>query len=290
MIAGTGLLSASLSVDYPGRPGVLRDLRLEIGRGEIVALVGQSGSGKSTLALALLRLAGMRGARVRGRILFDGRDLTALSEREMRRVRGREIGLVLQSTVSSLNPSLPVGVQLREAWLAHCDGKESSAVRKQRWRERLARVLQDVSLPGEAAFLKLYPGELSVGLAQRVLIGMAVLHYPPLLIADEPTSALDVITQSEILGLFSQLSRRRGMAVLFISHDLLSVASLCHRVAILRDGAIVEDGPTAEIFERPRHPYTKDLIAALPRLPFAAPGRAGETTSLLLRANNACQG
>jgi ABC-type dipeptide/oligopeptide/nickel transport system ATPase component len=275
------LLSARLSVDYPRKPGVLRNVDLRVRRGEIVALVGQSGSGKSTLALALLRLLDLRGARVRGRILFGGRDLMHYRESQMRRVRGREIGLVLQSTVSSLNPSLPVGMHLREAWLAHSDRSESRAVHHRRWRERLSRALSDACLPAEEGFLRLYPSELSVGLAQRVLIAMAVLHHPPLVIADEPTSALDVITQAEILGLFADLNRRLGTAILFISHDLLSVASLCHRVAILQDGEIVEDGPTAEIFGRPRHAYTQALIAALPRLPFPAAECAGGLPRLL---------
>lgn len=281
MIDDELLLAATLSVDYPRRPGVLRNVDLRLRRGEIVALVGQSGSGKSTLALALLRLLDLRGARVHGRILFGGRDLMSCGESQMRHIRGREIGLVLQSTVSSLNPSLPVGMHLREAWLAHCDRKESAAVRRECWRQRLAQVLSDTCLPADPGFLKLYPSELSVGLAQRVLIAMAVLHHPPLVIADEPTSALDVITQAEILGLFSELNRRLGTAILFISHDLLSVASLCHRVAILRDGEIVEEGPTREIFLRPRHPYTRDLIAALPRFPFSAADSAGGLPRLL---------
>ncbi|MBI4875720.1 MAG: ABC transporter ATP-binding protein [Acidobacteria bacterium] len=267
MTGDSPLLSVSLSVDYPRKPGVLRNACLSVARGETVALVGQSGSGKSTLALALLRLLDVRGAQVRGRLRFDGRDLLAASEREMRRIRGREIGLVLQSALSSLNPLLPVGIQLREAWLAHCDRQGSAAERRERWNERLAQVLREVSLPAEAGFVKLYPSELSVGLAQRVLIAMAVLHRPALLIADEPTSALDVITQAEILRLFSELNQRHGTAILFISHDLLSVASLCHRAAILKDGEIVETNSTSEIFQRPRHPYTRDLIAALPQLP-----------------------
>lgn len=267
MTGHSPLLSFSLSVDYPRQPGVLRNASLTMERGEAVALVGQSGSGKSTLALALLRLLEARGARVSGRAMFDGRDLLAATEREMRRIRGRKIGLVLQSALSSLNPMLTVGAQLREAWLAHCERGGSAAERRQLWNARLEQVLAEVSLPRYPGFVKLYPSELSVGLAQRVLIAMAVLHRPALLIADEPTSALDVITQAEILRLFAGLNQRHSAAILFISHDLLSVAALCHRVAILKDGEIVEAGATAEIFQCPRHPYTRELIAALPRLP-----------------------
>jgi ABC-type dipeptide/oligopeptide/nickel transport system ATPase component len=253
------LLEVHVSVDYPGRPGVLRNVSLEIAPGEIVGLAGQSGSGKSTLALAALQLLGSRKAAVSGEILFRGRDLLSLKESEMRRVRGREIGLVLQSPLAALNPALQIGTQLRESWLAHADG------RKAQWDEYVRELLDSVSLPSDEAFLQRYPRQLSVGLAQRVLVASAIVHRPALLLADEPTSALDVITQSEVLELFARLSRERGMAMLYISHDLLSVAALCHRVAILHQGEIVELGETERVFQEPRHPYTRRLIAALPR-------------------------
>jgi ABC-type dipeptide/oligopeptide/nickel transport system ATPase component len=258
------LLSLSLSVDYPGRPGVIRDATIRIGRGEILGLVGQSGSGKSTIALSILRLLGIRGGSARGEIIFRGRQLMPLTERQMRHVRGREIGLVLQSPLSALNPSLRIGTQLHEAWRAHATGPADVG------RQAILKTLESVSLPSEDAFLRNYPRQLSVGLAQRVLIAMAVLHRPPLLIADEPTSALDVITQSEILALFARLNRELSMAILYISHDLLTIASLCHRVAILHDGEIVECSQTEQIFRNPKHPYTRRLIASLPGSPFAA--------------------
>ena len=251
------LLSLHVSVDYPGKPGVLRDVSLDVHRGEIVGLVGQSGSGKSTLAMAILRLLELKGGVVRGRIEFDGRDLTTLRERELRQVRGREIGLVLQSPMTALNPALRIGTQLEEAW--RCHGGDPKA-----WKARAMDLLESVSLPPEEAFLRKYPRQLSVGLAQRVLIAMAIVHRPALLLADEPTSALDLITQSEILELFGRLSRELDMAILFISHDLLAVAALCDRVAILHNGEIVEAAGSEEIFSRPRHPYTQRLIAALP--------------------------
>jgi ABC-type dipeptide/oligopeptide/nickel transport system ATPase component len=253
------LLSVNLSVDYTGKLGVLCDLALDVCHGEVVGLVGQSGSGKSTLALAILRLLDRRGGSVRGRILLNGRDLMTLGERELRRVRGKEVGLVLQSPMSALNPALRIGTQLEEAW--RCHGGDSRS-----WKERVREVLESVSLPGEEAFLRKYPRQLSVGLAQRVLIAMAILHRPALLLADEPTSALDVITQAEILELFARLSRQLDMAILFISHDLLSVARLCHRVAILHAGKIVEMAATDDIFHDPRHPYTQQLISALPTI------------------------
>ena len=250
------LLSVSISAGYTGRPDVLKDVNLEVRRGEILALVGQSGSGKSTIALAILGLLAMRGGTVRGKIIFEGADLLPLPERRLREIRGLRIALVPQSPLASLNPALKIGTQFAEAWKAH----QSSA-----WRAEALAALELASLSAE--ILDQYPRQLSVGLAQRVLIAMAILHRPALIIADEPTSALDVITQSEILSLFQDLNRRLGTSILYISHDLLSVASLSHRVAILSAGEVVETGLTEQIFASPKHPYTARLIAALPRQP-----------------------
>jgi ABC-type glutathione transport system ATPase component len=262
------LLSLNVSVDYAGKTGVLRNVTLDVYPGEIVGLVGQSGSGKSTLAMTILRLLELKGGTARGTVFFNGRDLMKLDQRELRTVRGKEIGLVLQSPMSALNPALRIGTQLREAW--RCHGGESAG-----WTRRIMELFESVSLPPEEAFLRKYPRQLSVGLAQRVLIAMSILHHPSLLLADEPTSALDVITQAEILDLFGRLSRELNMAVLFISHDLLSVARLCQRVAILHSGEIVEVAPTSQVFEAPRHPYTQRLVAALPPLGTAhTPGAA----------------
>jgi len=183
----------------------------------------------------------------------------------MRRYRGRQIALVPQSPLASLNPALRLGMHLDELWRAHQKGKQN-------W----SALMESVSLPSNADFLKKYPRSLSVGMAQRFLIGMAIMHNPPLLLADEPTSALDMITQAEVLRLFARLNRERGIAMLYISHDLASVASLCHRVAILHQGEIVENGTVAEVFREPRHPYTRQLIAAIPQpvADFAASARA----------------
>jgi peptide/nickel transport system ATP-binding protein len=259
------LLSLRLSVDYPGKPGVLRDLALDVGRQEILGLVGQSGCGKSTLALAILKLLYLKRAQARGSIHFNGRDLMALGEREVRSLRGKEIGLILQSPISSLNPALRIGTQLAEAWKVHQRGSAEEC------RQALRDALQNVSLPGEQDFFRRYPSQLSVGQAQRVLIAMALIHRPPLLIADEPTSALDLITQAEILQLFSSLSAKFGISILYISHDLLSVATIAHRVAVMHQGEIVECRRTAELFKNPSHPYTQQLIRSLPVVPqFAA--------------------
>lgn len=257
----TPLLRARLSAAYGRGPDVLRDFVLEIAPGEVVGLVGESGSGKSTVALALLRLLEFRGGAARGEIRFQGRDLMALREREMRAVRGREMALVLQSPLSALNPAMRIGSQILEGWRAHRTAKNEPA-------PDLLELLDMVNLPADASFLDRYPRQISVGQAQRVLIAMAILHRPSLLIADEPTSALDAVTQAEILKLLAGLSRRLGMSILYISHDLLSVASFCHRIAILREGRIVESAPPEEMFRDPRHPYTKTLLAAIPSIEY----------------------
>jgi len=262
------LLSAQLTVRYPGKEPVLRGVSLDIGRGEIVGLVGQSGSGKSTLAMAILGLLGRQRAIVDGSILFQGAELLTMRESEMRSLRGRSLSLVLQSPLASLNPALRIRTQLREAWRAHSDGRATAEDCDQ----AIQSALKSVSLPGgndEASkdFLRKRASQLSVGQAQRVLIAMAILHRPALLIADEATSALDVITQSEILELFARLNRETGMSILYISHDLPSVAEICQRIAILHQGEIVECGTTEQIFTAPVHPYTRRLMAALPKFP-----------------------
>src|ERR1700730_10157765 len=264
------LLSAQVTVRYPGKAPVLRGVSLEIARGEVVGLVGQSGSGKSTLAMAILGLLGgllgRQRAIVEGNIFFQGADLLAMRERELRNLRGRSLSLVLQSPLASLNPALQIRTQLREAWRAHSDGDATSGDCDR----AIQSALKSVSLPSDADdrdFLHKRASQLSVGQAQRVLTAMAIMHRPALLIADEATSALDVITQSEILQLFARLNRETGMSILYISHDLPSVAGICHRIAILHEGEIVECGPTEQIFRAPVHPYTRRLMAALPQLP-----------------------
>lgn len=256
------LLSLRLTVEYAGKTGVVRDATLQMQHGEILGLVGESGSGKTTLALSILRLLGHKGGVASGEVQFEGRDLMALSEREMRQVRGREIGLVLQSPSSSLNPALRIDAQLAEAWRAHALSRQNG------YDHHLHGLLESVCLPSEDWFLRRFPRQLSVGQAQRVLIAMAILHHPKLLIADEPTSSLDLITQSEILQLLARLNRELDMGILYISHDLLSVASFCHRIAILHEGQIVECGATEQVFRNPEHPYTRRLVSALPRNPF----------------------
>ncbi len=259
-------LSARLTVRYPGKAPVLNNIALQIAPGEVLGLVGQSGSGKSTLAMAILGLLGRQRATVEGSISFLGTDLLTLREREMRTLRGRSLSLVLQSPLASLNPALQIRTQLREAWRAH----SPSGATQEDCDRAIQLALQNVSLPSgenDRDFLLKRASQLSVGQAQRVLIAMAIMHRPALMIADEATSALDVITQSEILQLFGRLNREFGMSILYISHDLPSVAGICQRIAILHEGQIVECGSTAQIFTAPTHPYTRRLMAALPQLP-----------------------
>jgi ABC-type dipeptide/oligopeptide/nickel transport system ATPase component len=262
-VAQPALLSADVTVRYPGKPPVLRGLSLEIQKGEVLGLIGQSGSGKSTLALAILGLLGRQHATVEGSIMFQGGDLLSMSERDLRRLRGRALSLVLQSPLASLNPALRLRTQLEEAWRVH----RTASATKADCEAAIRSALASVSLPASDDFLKKRSSQLSVGQAQRVLIAMAVMHRPVLLLADEATSALDVITQSEILQLFARLNRETGMSILYISHDLPSVAGICHRIAILNNGAIVECGPTSQIFAAPSHPYTQRLMSSLPQIP-----------------------
>lgn len=255
------LLTAQISVQYGNRPPVLRDISLEIRQNEVLGLVGQSGSGKSTLAMAILGLLDRNSVRAEGSIQFESCDLLTLRERELRGLRGRKIALVLQSPLSSLNPALKIRTQLREAWRAHATGSNVDC------ENAIRSALQSVSLPASDEFLRKHPAQMSVGQAQRVLIAMAVMHRPALLIADEATSALDVITQSEILSLFRELNRNFGMAILYISHDLASVAGICDRIAILHEGQIVETGTTDQVLTCPTHEYTQRLMAAMPKMP-----------------------
>jgi ABC-type dipeptide/oligopeptide/nickel transport system ATPase component len=256
MQSNNPVLSLSISAGYAENKPVLRDLILEVREREILGLAGGSGSGKSTLALAIMRLLPPT-CTLTGEANFNGVDLLSVSESKLRRIRGREIALILQSPTAALNPMLRIGTQLREAWRAHKPGQGEN--------EEIRRTLRCVSLPDEDAFLRRYASQISVGQGQRLLIAMALLHRPAFIIADEPTSALDAVTQKEILDLLRRCNERFGTAMLVISHDLRVLESICHRVAVLDAGHIV-DCQAVDALRTSKHNLTKSLVHAAGRM------------------------
>ncbi len=231
-----------------------------VGQGETLGLVGESGSGKSVAAMSLLRLVGKPGRIAGGSIRLAGRELLALSEREMRDVRGRDISIVFQDPMTSLNPVLTIGRQLTEVL------EEQGGLSPGRARRRAVELLGEVGLPAPAKRLGDYPHHFSGGMRQRVGIAIAIACRPKLLIADEPTTALDVTIQAQILDLLRALQAELGMGVLLITHDLGVVAGMADRVAVMYGGRIVEHGPADAVFAHPGMPYTAGLLAATPRL------------------------
>lgn len=251
------LMQVHLQARY-GKRLVLRDVRFDLCAGEVLGMVGTSGAGKTTLAMAMLGLLNWRGGSSSGEVLVHGCNLLSMPQREARRMLGKTIALVPQSPTAALNAALSLRAHFVEAWRAH----ESSGERA--LDARLLQLMDEVQLPsGDKEFLRRRPGQISVGQAQRVLIALALLHRPSVVIADEPTSALDPVTQAEIVNLLRQLSRRNGTALLYISHDLVSVLQLCDRLAVLDGGVIAECMPI-EAIEQMRHPATLSLFRALP--------------------------
>ncbi|WP_179756767.1 ABC transporter ATP-binding protein [Kineococcus aurantiacus] len=243
-----------------GTAHIVNGLDLSVAAGETVAVVGESGSGKSVSVTALLGLLPGH-ARVSGRAEFDGRDLLAMSEAQLRTVRGNGIGTVFQDPMTSLNPVLTVGRQVGEGLLAH-----RAVTSKRAARERAAELLADVGLPDPRGTLDRYPHELSGGMRQRVGIAIALAGSPKLLIADEATTALDVTVQAQILELVARLQSEHGTGVVWITHDLGVVAGIADRVLVMYAGRCVEDGSVEEVFSAPAHPYTRGLLGSLPSL------------------------
>lgn len=244
---------------YRGVVKALEGVNLNVGRREIVGLVGETGSGKSVTALSILRLIDPPGEIVDGEVIFDGRDLLKLSDEEMRRVRGKEISMIFQEPTLALNPVLTVGFQLQEAI-------ETQNIPKEEAIKLAIDLLERVGLPDPERMFKSYPHELSGGMAQRAIIAMALAMKPKLLIADEPTSSLDVTIQAQILELIKKPVQDIGVSVLYITHDLGVAAEICDKIAVMYTGNIVEFGDIFSIFEEPLHPYTKGLLNAIPKL------------------------
>ncbi len=232
---------------------------LSIEEGQVLGVVGESGCGKSVTSLSTLRLVPPPGLIQAGEIIFDGRDLLKLSEKEMRSIRGNQIGLIPQDPMTSLNPVYTIGAQIMEAIELHqkVDRKEA--------RKRAVEALERVKIPQAAQRIDEYPHQFSGGMRQRVMIAMALSCNPRLLIADEPTTALDVTVQAQILDLMREIQKDRNMSILLITHDLGVVAEMCDQVAVMYAGAVVETASVEEIFANPSHPYTKGLMDSIPR-------------------------
>jgi ABC-type dipeptide/oligopeptide/nickel transport system ATPase component len=231
-----------------------------IAPGESLGVVGESGSGKSVTALSIMRLVGKPGKIVGGSIKFAGEELTNASDKAMRELRGNDIGMIFQEPMTSLDPLYTCGYQIREAIELH-QGLRGDAAR-----QAAIKALTDVGIPGAAERVDSYPHQLSGGMRQRVMIAIALSCYPKLLIADEPTTALDVTMQARILDLLKELRESRHMALMLITHNLGIVAEICDKVVVMYKGKVVEAKPVEELFSNPEHPYTKSLLASIPRL------------------------
>ena len=252
-------LTTSFMVDGEWK-SVVRDLSFEVKAGETVAIVGESGSGKSVTSLSIMRLLDTRSSRIEGKVLLGGRDILAISEKEMRTVRGNDVAMIFQEPMTSLNPVFTIGRQISEVLTRH------KGMNKARARAETIRLLEKVRIPNAQTRFDEYPHQFSGGMRQRVMIAMALASRPKLLIADEPTTALDVTIQGQILDLIKQLQEEEGMAVLFITHDMGVVAEIADRTIVMFRGDQVESGETANVFHRGQHPYTRALLAAVPKL------------------------
>jgi len=252
-----------LHVEFSGRGAptqVVRGVTLSVAAGRTLAIVGESGSGKSLTALSITGLLPARSRRRVGRIMFEGDDLAAFSDRRMEDVRGRRIGMIFQDPTASFNPSLRIGQQLEEVHMRHLGAGRAAA------RERAFELLELVGMPAPAMRMGQYPFELSGGLRQRAMIAMALMCNPTLLIADEPTTALDVTVQAQVLRVLRDLQQRLHLSLVLITHDLGVVSAMADEVAVMYAGQVVEQAPADVLLSTPRHPYTRGLIRCIPRI------------------------
>lgn len=246
---------------YSGEVKAVRGVNLDVEKGETLAIVGESGSGKSVTSKAIMGLIPNPPGRVKkGEVLFNGKNLTELSERKMQAIRGKEISMIFQDPMTSLNPTMTVGKQIMEGLVKHQKLSRSQA------KERTVKLLDLVGIPNPDIRVKQYPHQFSGGMRQRVVIAIALACNPSLLIADEPTTALDVTIQAQILDLMRDLQSRMSTSIILITHDLGVVANLAHRVAVMYGGKIVETGTVDEVFYKPKHPYTWGLLSSMPKL------------------------
>ncbi len=246
---------------YGGEVQAVRGVNFDLKRGETLAIVGESGSGKSVTTKALMKLLPMPPGRIKeGEILFEGRDLTKLSEKQMQKIRGREISMIFQDPMTSLNPTMKVGNQIAEGLIKHQKMSKSQA------QKRVIELLELVGIPDAENRMKQYPHQFSGGMRQRVVVAIALACNPKLLIADEPTTALDVTIQAQILELMKDIQKKTDSATIFITHDLGVVANVADRVAVMYAGRIVEIGTVDDIFYNPKHPYTWGLLGSMPSL------------------------
>ncbi len=252
-----------LSIDFQTEAGPVRavdEISFTVHRGEIVGLVGESGAGKSLTSEAILRLIRCPPGQLSGEILYRGVDLLSLKDAELSKLRGKEIAMIFQNPISSLNPVFRIGAQLLEAMTLHLSEATTQL------RARVVDLLQRVGIPSAQERAKDYPHQFSGGMSQRAMIGMGISCAPSLLIADEPTTALDVTIQAQILSLIRRLATETNTAILLVSHDLGIISQMCSRVMVMYAGKIVEEAPIGTIFHTPAHPYTRGLMASIPQI------------------------
>lgn len=240
------------------RQEAVKNISFTMNKGEILGLVGESGSGKTMTALTIAGLLKTEAVLDEGEIIFEGNNLLEFTEKEMRKIQGKDISMIFQEPMTALNPTMRIGKQIEEALVLHTN--LSRAERK----EKVLKALEDVEMKHPDEVYRKYPYELSGGMRQRVLIAAAIICRPKLLIADEPTTALDVTTQESILKLLKKLNKKYNMGILFISHNLKVINEICNRVIVMKDGNMVEEGQVEEVFHFPKEEYTKELIAAIP--------------------------
>lgn len=253
----------NLKTHFETERGIVRavdDVSLEVGSGQTLGVVGESGCGKTVLALSLLRLVPLPGRTVSGAVLLKGQDLLTLSPAKMQALRGREISMIFQEPMTSLNPVLTVGEQIAEVIRLH------QGIGQQEAREMSVQMLKKVGIPSPETRISHYPHQMSGGMRQRVMIAIALVCRPCLMLADEPTTALDVTIQAQVLDLIQQLQAELGTSVLMITHDLGVIAAVAHHMAVMYAGQIVEQGATGAVLTAPCHPYTRGLMASLPRI------------------------